>query len=377
LFLDASTLQVGALTAAASVPALVIGLPAGAWIDRHARRPVLVAMDLISAAALVTVPLAAVFGVVTIAQLYATVLIVGAASVTYDIAYQSYMPSIVERGRLAAGNGQMQASQSAARAVGPGIGGAAVQVLTAPGAVALDAVTYLCSAAWVARIRAREPQIESPAEHRPLRRDVAEGIKLIMGDRVLRAIAAYTMFSTMCIAVEHAIELLFLVRVVGLAPFAVGIVTGLASVGAVLGGLAARRLIDTLGSIRTMLVAAPVGSVFMLLLPLAGHGWRATLFAVGAGGASFGIVVFNVACLTFRQTAYPAAILGRMSATMRFISTLLFPLGALAGGAIGTAIGLRAALWGAAVVGVLATLLLAPARSRSSATDQLVPAKAG
>lgn len=369
VFLHASTFAVGALTAAASLPMLVVGLPAGAWVDRRRRRPILIAMDLVRAVALVTIPVAAAFHVVTMVQLYAVALVVGAGSVVYDIAYQSFVPSIIARDQLAAGNGQMQASQSAAMAIGPGIAGAAVQALTAPFAIALDAASYLWSAGWLARIRASEPR-RGPFEPQrpPLRRDIADGVRFIAGDRLLRAIAIYTMCSTFCLSIDYAIDVLFLVRTVGLSPFGIGVLTGVASVGAVLGGLAARRLIMRAGPLRLMLVASPAGNACMVLVPLAAHGWRSALYAIGVGGASFGIVLFNVACLTFRQSTFPDRMLGRIGATMRFSSMLLFPVGALAGGAVATAIGLRATLGCAAVAGVAASLLLLPVRRATMST---------
>lgn len=376
VYMHASTFEVGELTAAEALPLLLFGLPFGAWVDRIRRRRMLVAMDTVRALALATLPVAAAVHALSLAQLYAVSFVVGAASIGFSTAHQAYLPSLVERDELAAANGALQTTQSAAYAIGPGIGGALVQVLTAPIALAVDAASYVWSAAWIRAIHTAEQAVPRP-DGFGVRRQIAEGIRVIAADPVLRWVTLYNACCVFFLSIERALQAVFLVRTVGLEPAVIGVVTSMAAIGAIGGGLLARRLIARAGEVQVMLIAACVGNGFILLVPLAAHGARLALFVVGLAMTSAGIVVFNVAAATYRQKAFPLALMGRISATTTVMSWALLPVGSLVGGALGTAYGLRTALWFAAA-GLTATVLwLVPLRGVRMQLAEQVPAIVG
>lgn len=367
LVLRSTTLQVSLISALETLPTLLIGLPAGAWVDRLPRRPLMILMDLSRAAALSVIPLCALFHLLSVWILYASAFVVGAASVVFDSAKGAFLPSIVNKDHLAAANGQLQVTTSVAYAVGPGLSGVLVQLITAPYAIALDAASYLWSAAWLTTIRSRETRPVPKADRASLRAEIAAGIRVITGSSILRSVGVYNAFMTFFLGIERAIEIIFLVRVVRVSPASVGFLCGIASVGAIAGGFGSSRVVTRLGTVRAMLGAAAVGNGFMLLVPLAAHGPRAALFAVGVSATSFGIVVFNVASATYLQQTIPSAMLGRTGATMTVMSWIFLPVGAVVGGVMGTALGLRATLWICAVGGILAVAWLIPLGQRRSA----------
>jgi MFS family permease len=353
LTLHASTFQVGALTAAENAAFLLIGLPAGAWVDRLRRRPVLIAGDVLRAALLASLPLAAALRVLTLAQLYTVVIAVGVGTVFFDVAYQSYLPSLVGREHLVEANGRLEANRSVAYAVGPTVAGYLVQAFTAPFALLVDAVSFAWSAWWIVAIRHREPLPVAPP-HRSLRREIIAGLRQIFGHPVLRAIAVYGSWTVLFMALARAVEVVFLIRTVHLSPAGIGLLYSLSSLGAVAGALVGAPIGRRLGPSRAMLWSALVAHLFMLLIPLTGPGARLLCYAFGVAVSSLCIVVFNIVSVSYRQTLCPDHMLGRMNATMRFMIWGALPVGGLIGGALGTALGLRPTLWVSAFGGLLA-----------------------
>ncbi|MGW1893789.1 MFS transporter [Streptomyces sp. NPDC002004] len=349
LELDASALQVGLLTTAETAAFLLIGLPAGAWADRMRKRPLMIRADVVRAAAMASIPAAALAGVLTMAQLYAVAVISGVATVFFDVAHQSYLPQILPRDQLVAGNGALEAVRSSAQVTGPGVGGALVQLAGAHLAIVADAVGYLLSALFLTGIRRSEdaPQAVPGAS---LRKEIAEGVRFVTGHPLLRVIAATTGLANLCTAVLMATQTVHLVRVVGLGPGALGLVLSASAVGGLLGALCAGPLASRVGQARVIWLSALVTGPFALLWPLSGRGaGGAVLFATGSGAVFFGAVVYNVAQVSFRQAVCPRRLLGRMNATLRFLMWGTLPLGALLGGTLAEAYGSRAALaWCAA-----------------------------
>ena len=362
LVLHAGIFQVSVLSGVEALPMLIIGLPAGAWVDRLRRRLVMIVTDLVCALALAAIPICAWQHVLSIGLLYASGFVVGAATIMFDASDQAFLPTIVENEELATANSQINTVQSFARTVGPGIAGPLVQVLSAPYAIVLDAVSYIWSACWLATIRKPEPARPAPGARPKLRADVLAGVQVVVRHPVLRSIAAYNAFTVLFLSIERAIQMIFLVRVVGISATSVGLLTGLAAVGAMLGGVCSRPAILRFGSLRVMLASATACNAFMLLIPLAAHGVRILLFTAGVAGASFGIIMFNVGSITYRQQTVPNQMLGRANVTMRFTSTLLLPIGAVIGGALGVALGIRETLWIAAIGDVVSLVWLLPLR---------------
>lgn len=353
LTLRASTFQVGLLTAAGTAAFLLMGLPAGAWVDRVRRRPVMIAADLGRAVALGSVPVAAALGVLRLPQLYAVTLLAGTLTVFFDVAYQSYLPALVGRQRLVEGNAKLAGSQEAARVAGPSLSGGLVQAVGGPVAIVADAVSFLASAGALARINLVEAAPERQ-ESRRLHREIGEGLRFVLGHPILRAIAGTTATSNFFSAVFAAVAVVFLVRGLHQAPGVIGLLFAAGSVGGVTGAVLASGLARRLGGSRSILAGAAVSGLGLLLVPLTRPGPGLVLFAVGVFVVSFGGVVYNVNQVSFRQGLCPAHLLGRMNATMRFLVWGTLPLGGVAGGALGATIGLRPTLWVAAGGSILA-----------------------
>ncbi|GAA2795221.1 MFS transporter [Kitasatospora paracochleata] len=363
LVLHASAFQVGLLTAAETAAFLLVGLPAGAWLDRMRKLPVLVRADVVRFLAVGSIPPAAAAGVLTMAQLYVVALVTGIATVFFDVAHQSYLPNLLPREHLVAGNGALETVRSSAQIVGPGLGGGLVQLLGAPLAIVADAVGYLTSAVLLRRIHAVEDEPQ-PAAAGSLRADIAEGVRFVLGHPLLRMIAAATAVSNLFAAVLMAVQTVFWVRVLELSPAAIGVLLSVSAVGGLAGALCAGRLAARVGQARLIWLSALASAPFALLWPLSSGPAGAVLFGVGSAVVLFGAVVYNVAQVSFRQTVCPPELLGRMNATIRFLVWGTLPLGALLGGTVASTAGPRAALWVCAV-GFLAVplpLLLSPLR---------------
>lgn len=370
LILKAPAFQVGLLTAAETAAFLLIGLPAGAWVDRMRKLPLMIRADAIRAVAMASIPLAAVAGVLTMAQLYVVALVTGVATVFFDVAHQSFLPQLLPKEHLVSGNGALETVRSSAQVAGPGVGGGLVQLLGAHLAIVADAVGYALSALFLLGIRQPESRPE-PVPGTSLRQDIGEGLRFVFGQPLLRVIAAATGLGNFFAAMLMATQTVFLVRVLELKPGAVGLVLSAAALGGLAGALCAGPIARKLGQARIIWLSALATGPFALLWPLSGRGAGAALFAVGSGVVFFGAVVYNVAQVSFRQTLCPPRLLGRMNATLRFLMWGTLPLGALAGGALADAFGARVALvWCAAgFLAVPLPLLLSPLRRMRELPD--------
>ncbi|MFF0742778.1 MFS transporter [Streptomyces sp. NPDC004111] len=364
LELKAPAFQVGLLTAAETAAFLLIGLPAGAWVDRMRKRALMIRADLVRAAAMASVPLAAVGGVLTMAQLYVVALVTGIATVFFDVAHQSYLPQLLPREQLVAGNGALETVRSSAQVAGPGLGGGLVQLVGAHLAIVADAIGYAISALFLMAIRNPESKPE-PVPGASLRKDVGEGLRFVFGHPLLRVIAGATGLANLFSAMLMATQTVFLVRVLGIQPGVLGLMLAASAVGGLAGALCAGRLAARFGQARLIWLSPLVTGPFAVLWPLAGKGMAAALFAVASGMVFFGAVVYNVAQVSFRQMLCPPRLLGRMNATLRFMMWGTLPLGALIGGAVADGLGARAALWVCAAGFLLVPLplLLSPLRT--------------
>lgn len=362
--LHASTFQVGLLTAAETAAFLLVGLPAGAWVDRMRRRPVLVAADVGRALLLASVPAAWWSGVLTMAQLYAVVLLVGLLTVFFDVAAQSFLPALVGRPGLVEGNAKLEIPHAAADAAGPALGGGLVQVVTAPVAVLADAVSYVVSATLLAGIRTVEGRPGRAAGAR-LRAEIGEGLGFVLRHPLLRAIAGCTGSYNLFFSAAFAVQVVFLARVLHLSAATIGGLFSAGAVGGLVGAFAAERVARTVGQARTIWLAPLATSPFLLLVPLAEPGWRLACFAGGTFAAYAGGIAYNVAQVSFRQAVTPDRLLGRMNASMRFLVWGTQPIGAIAGGALGEWLGTRTTLWITLGLVQLASLpvLLSPLRT--------------
>jgi MFS family permease len=355
--LDAGPFEVGLLTTFEFLAFLIVGLPAGAWVDRMRRRNVLVATDLLRGLLFGSLPLAWWLDVLTLPQVYAVALLAGTGTVFFDVAYQSYLPHLVGRDHLIEGNAKLQGTQSVAQVAGPTVGGVLVQVLTAPYAILLDAVSFLWSAAWVASIRAREPRPERLPD-RNLVREVKEGLAFVVGHRLLRAIAACTATANLFSNVAMTVFLVLLAdeAQLNLSAGTIGLLFSTAAVGGLLGALIARRFAEWVGQGPALWISIGLQAPAMLAMPFVQRGWLLWLVAAGSVVTGATVVVYNITQVSFRQLLCPERLLGRMNATIRFAVWGTIPIGALLGGTLGTTIGLRPTLWVAVGGSALAVL---------------------
>jgi predicted MFS family arabinose efflux permease len=362
--LHASTFMVSLLTAAVWLPWLMIGLPAGAWVDRMRRRRLMIACDAACIVLFLSIPVAYWLGVLTIGQLLVVEVLVGVATVFFQTSYGVFLPSLVDREQLPAANARLQGSASAVQVVGPGAGGLIAQVFGAVCGLIADAASFAVSMACLLALRTDEPR-RTPTR-RDLRAEIATGMRFVIRDPYLRVLMAFGSTANLALSGYQAILVVFLVRVVGLGSGAVGVLLAVTSLGGVLGAVVSGRIAKWVGTARGVILCELVGTPFGLLIPLTGKGYG-LIFAV-AGGllVNAGVIAANVIQSSFRQAYVPAHIRGRVSSSGSFLNYGAVPLGALLAGSLGTAIGIRPTLW--VMTSLLALsgliLLLGPGRHR-------------
>ncbi|MFI2040120.1 MFS transporter [Streptomyces bottropensis] len=343
--LHASTFEVGLLSAAAWAPWLIIGLPVGVWVDRLRRRPIMLAAAALSLLLFASVPVTAWSGRLSIGLLLAVALLAGTAAVFFQTAYSAYLPSIVEPDDQPEGNAKLHGSASAAQIAGLGSGGLIAQLAGAVNGMFANAATFLVSLLCLAGIRHREPRI-TRTEHRPtsLVSEVREGLRLIAYDPWFRTFTLFGAASNLALMGYQSIQVVFLVRSVGLAPGTVGVLIAATSAGGVAGAFAARRVAHRIGTARATLLFELGLPMLGLLIPLTVGGAGVLLFVTGGFSVSAGVVAGNIIKASFQQRYCPPDLLGRLTASTAFLSYGAIPIGALLGGVLGTALGLRTAM---------------------------------
>jgi MFS family permease len=364
LVLDESAFRVAALTSVYFLPFLLLTLPAGVWVDRLRRRPILVIGDLVRAVALLTIPLAHWADVLTIWQLYVVAFVTGVGTVFFDVAYQSYLPALVGRDQVVDGNSKLEISRAAASVGGPGLGGLLVSALTAPVAILTDAISFLVSALLLGSIRKQE---DAPPreERRSLRAELSEGLRYVFTHRYQRGMVASTAIANFFGQVVFSILIVYAVRELDLTAGMIGLIITIGSLGTFGGALSARRISDRLGVGRTIALAAFMFGPATLLIGLAPKDIAIPLIVVSMLILTFGGVLYNITAISLIQAITPDRILGRANASRRFVVWGVIPLGALVGGALASAIGLRETMIVGAIGGSLAfvPILLSPVRS--------------
>ncbi|KAB8194878.1 MFS transporter [Nonomuraea phyllanthi] len=363
--LHASPAMVALLTAAGWLPWLLIGLPAGVWVDRWPRRRTLLIADFASAVVLVTIPIAAWTNVLTPTMLLVAALLAGTAGVFFDVASNAFLPQLVSAEDLLEATSKLQTSASVARVLGPGLGGLLAQAAGPVSGILVDSVTFMVSAACLLGLRT-EPEPRPAAGGYPgMLRQVGEGLRFIIRGRLLQAILVVATVTNFAMLGITALRVVFLVRTEGVAPGTAGLVIGVGSLGSILGAVLASRASRRFGSARTYLVATVVAAPFVLLLPLGGHGWRLALFAVGSFVVLAGATMSSVMTMTFRGNFVPAHLLGRVTAASRFFVFGTVPLGAATAGLLTSSFGIRAAMWALAALYVIAPLPLLATSART------------
>ncbi len=354
--LHAGVVAISLLSAAAWLPWLLIGLPAGAWIDRLPRRPVMLVSDAASLLLFVSVPVAAWCGVLTIAQLLTVALLSGTAKVFFSTAYRAYLPAIVAPDDLVEGNAKLQGSESAAQIAGPGLAGLLAQAFGAAAGLLADAGSFLVSALCLRSIHTVERRRERT--RRRLRDEVGEGLRFVTHDRYLRFYVAFGGAANLALTGYQTILVVFLVRTVGLSSAAVGLLVAVGSIGGVIGAMIAPGFARAVGSARALLFCKVGVAPFGLLIPLTDKGIRLGFFVVGSCVVVAGVVGGNVISAGFMQRYCPAEIFGRVVTSMQVVNFGTIPLGALLAGLLAGALGARATLWAMLALFMLAGSIL-------------------
>ncbi|HEY8987724.1 MAG TPA: MFS transporter, partial [Candidatus Limnocylindrales bacterium] len=313
--------------------------------------------DVGRAVSLLSIPIAFALGLLTIWQLYVVVMVNGCLTVFFDVAYQSYLPSIVERDQLVDGNAKLELTRQSSQRLGPGLSGVLIGVLTAPFAILIDAISYAVSAVFVSWIRRPEPPpvARDTATGPPpsMRAEIVLGLRYVMGNRVLRALALTVAIGNLFGNIADSILILWLVTEHQFAPALIGLAFSIGSVGVIAGALLTSRLTRLVGVGPIIILASVGSSVAWLPIALAPDSLLFPALTATIVALSFEGVFWNVNAMSLRQAITPPAVRGRMNATMRFISWGTIPIGATLGGLLGSVIGLHNTIW----VGALGALL--------------------
>lgn len=342
--LDADEFQMGLLGTFEMLAFLVVGLPAGAWVDRWRKRRVVIAGDLVRGLVLLSLPVAWALGSLSMLQVYVVALVVGTATVFFDVAHQSYLPDLVASDQIGEANAKIMATGEVARIAGPALGAALIRLVGAPLTIAATAVSMAASTLFVSRIR----QVEDPpprTDRRPLRTEVGEGLSFVLRQPLLRRIVLCTTLSNLASAVSSVLLVLYVIRDLGRTEATLGLVFSVGSVGGLAAALTVTRVSRVIGEGRTIPVMALLTVPFAALTPLASQVPPVPALALGAFGVSYAAVGYNVIQVSFRQRLCPKPLLGRMNASIRFMVWGSMPIGAFAGGVLGRSLGVVPTLW--------------------------------
>lgn len=367
--LGAGAVEMGILGVVRFLPWILFTLPAGVWVDRMRRRPILIGADVARAVVLATIPAGFVMGWLSIWQVYVVAFLAGTLEVFFDVAYQSYLPSIVERDELVEGNSKLELSRAGSSVAGPSVAGFLVQLVREPFAIAFDALSYLGAALFIGLIRRPEvgPPPHDPATgKRPsMWQEARAGLGYVVASPYLRNIAACTGTLNLFGNIGQVVLLLYIVRELNLSALTIGVIFALSNIGVLIGALSGGRMAKAIGLGPTIITTAALAGVALVFFPLAPRDDPFWVLVIGGIVGGFAAVAYNVNQVGLRQAITPDRMLGRMNATMRLIVWGTIPVGAMIGGVLGATIGLQAALWVSAIGAFLGfvPVLFSPVRS--------------
>ncbi|GAB2725998.1 MFS transporter [Arthrobacter bambusae] len=346
--LGASEFEVGALNAASLAAFLLIGLPAGAWVDRWLKRRTMIVADLVRTAAMATVPILWWGGVLQIWHLYAVAAVVGAATVFFDVSYQSYVPVLVDAAKVPQANSKLEATSQIARIGGPAAGGGLLTIVSAPVLFVGEAIGYLMSAIFLLRTGDAERPVPAKDRH-PLASEIKEGLVFVVRHPLISRIVACTGGVNFFTTIAFTLMPVLVLRELELGPEGMGLIMAVGAVGGLIGAVSAPKLADRVGEGTVIPVASMISSLFLLLVPLcvlAPERWMSlVMLIVSEFGFAFGVLVYNIMQLSMRQRVCPPRLLGRMNASIRFVVWGVMPIAALASGLLAENIGLVPTLW--------------------------------
>ncbi|GGV93405.1 MFS transporter [Streptomyces narbonensis] len=348
----------GWLKTAELLPALLLNLPLGAWADRQtSRRRAMIVADLARAALILTLPVAYALDALTLGQLYAVAFGVGALTVLFEACNNTLLVALVPTDRYIQANALVNGSRSMSWLAGPGIGGVLVQVLTAPFALVADALTYVASAGYLARIDAVEPP---PAP--VVKGHFTEGLRWVLHDASMRALFAASGTIQLFNYMFHTLFVLYATAELGISAGLLGLILGAGAVGGLIGAAVSGAVVRRIGIGASLVVGFLGFTMPLLLIPLAGGPLPlvvAVMF-VAEFLSCVGVMIVDIAAGSFQMAVIPDAVRARVMGAFRTLNHGFRPVGALLGGLLGTAIGLRPTLWIATGGAVLAVLWLLP-----------------
>ncbi|MCL5108649.1 MAG: MFS transporter [Chloroflexi bacterium] len=342
--LGATPLEMGVLSAVEMLPFLLVGLPAGVWVDRMPRRPILIAGDLGRALVLASIPLAFLLDALTIGQLYVVAFIAGTFTVFFDVAYMSFLPALVTREELVEGNSKLETTRAAAQIAGPGVAGTLIQLFSAPVAILVDSLSFLISAAFLLAVHTGEPAAVRRNPAGGVRAEIGEGLRYVFSQPLLRPIASATATFNLFSSATFALYILFAVEELALDAAVIGLIFAVGNVGALLGATAAGTATRLLGLGRSIIGAMVLCGLASFLVPLATPATAVALLVPSLVVSGIGNMVYNINQVSLRQAITPARLQGRMNATVRFMVWGTMPIGSLLGGTLGQWLGLRPAI---------------------------------
>jgi MFS family permease len=367
LNLQATPAQMGMLRATHSASAMMAGLFAGVLADRLRRRPILIGTDLGFAVLAGSIPVAAFLGLLRIEQFYLVQIFSGVLAEFSVVTHMAFLPSLAQRHQLVEANSKLTTTNSMASIAGPVLAGVLIQLITAPMAIILDAISFLVSALFIWRIRASEPAPAPVASRKSVRAEIGEGLSFVFGNPTLRPLAEAIAIHFLFNGLIFSIFILYASSELKIESAMLGGVFAASGLGFLIGALAAGRVARRCGVGPTMLGATFTIAVAALLIPLAG-GPLPVIVAVLAFALflqAFGISLNGINLVSLRQAMTPTQLQGRMNATFRFLNLIAVTIGALLVGALSEVIGLRLTLviGGCGLFIPFLRLLLSPTRS--------------
>jgi MFS family permease len=372
-FLNATSWQMGILQALGSLPFFLFSLFVGVWIDRSKRKPFLLYTNIISALLLLTIPLLYFLGILHMHHLYIIIFLTATASMIFELAYLSYMPSIVTTKQIAQANSKLEASRSISSIAGPSLAGWLISILTAPFAIIIDALSFIISSVLIDFIKSNE-QVQ-PSKSQNLFQSIKEGLVIILKEPIFKSITFSTAILNFCGSAFGAVYILYLVKSLEISSFYLGLVLGVGSVGALLGSFVTNQLIVRLGIGKSLIVSCLMivsGSIVVPLIPIHVNLYvKFLLLCLGQLFSTIGSTIYFITQVSLRQTITPNHLLGRVNASNRFVSRGFMPLGAFIGGILGSWISIRITLliFGFGFVLSAIILLLSPVAKLKEMTE--------
>lgn len=374
LILKAGPFDIGVLNALDYAAFPLLGAFIGVLSDRWPRRPMMFTANIVQVAALGSIPIAFLFGSLTLYHLFAVALVMGTSAVFFVVAYQAYLPTLVRRENLTEGNSKLTTSESAAQVGGRALAGPMMQLFGPSISFAIDALGTLLAAAAIFSISTPEKSHAS-SDQRNFLRELREGAEVIFNDPLLRSLAASTATWNLGISIFNAVFFLFMYNELKLSLATAALVLAIGSIGVMVGAVISPEVAEKLGLGRTLAVSLLIGGVGLLAVPIVLYGPAAPILAAVWFFQSIGIPIYNVNQISFRQAIVPNRLQGRMNATMRTIIWSTIPIGAFAGGIVGTLFGIVPTILIGAIVCMLPVLLIAlgPLGSLSKIPEHMQP----